>query len=621
MQDVGPGPKDEGSWGAYGHGVPTPLRATVNQPAGGALPYSWILGRYETTGGAALSEGDGELAFRNSVIGELVDRRPDAPALESDYVDRDRVTSVAFLNSVYNGQRGAIEDTPHTEAFFAFTDPDPRGTTDEPDYRKMRQFGEARAREMTARMGDNVGMISDSPWTAMDIAAAEQRVRRQDRDTRRVFSRQVTRVVGGDTRALPAAVLRADPLVRRLQADALAPESSAADVAGGAQHRGRHLGAGQGDGADEAVAAGAGPELVPGARRQDARPQVCGGALAALAVAELPIRRYADNRGHGTGHGAPAESGANLGVRGAGDPAGGFSHAEGAAASRPAARAARAMAVACAGRQGVRDQSEFAEAADTLFRRPGARARPGDRAGGGEVAGPLGRHMDGVPGGAAGLRPAARPADVRAAAPGYTPPTPAMAEALAAALGARLAPGRAPGTRPGVVEDRVGLAFSGQAAAPALPGPPAGVRPDQLAQAAIAQAGAGDLRTKRFTLSAAAGTTVSGLRQSRPDTRLPDARVAAPATVGLPADEGGVRAQDFEGERYGLDFVGEQLGRGGLGASRTRAGGEPEAVDSLGEGTLADRAGRGLTGKIPFARRSNLASERVNDAIGVIREE
>lgn len=157
----------------------------VNQPGGmpfGGMPHDSILYKLEVTDADMVDEVRGTDAFHDTADdydlyarGEIIDRTPDKPYLESDHQRRDPATSRTMLNLRHSGGRGPNDYRlpQHPEMFIGFTGNDPRGRDTQPRMDKARAQTAARGRNLAVRMGHNVGhgglIVADRPWTGPSI--------------------------------------------------------------------------------------------------------------------------------------------------------------------------------------------------------------------------------------------------------------------------------------------------------------------------------------------------------------------------------------------------------------------------------------------------------------------
>lgn len=173
----------------------------------GGVPADVILERLEETDmrgapSAAPTPGDGftGLAYKDYMIGEIIDRTPDQGFLESDRARRNPQMSREVLNTRYNGTRGSTgaELPRHPELFLGFTGDDPRGTTNDPRFEEMRAQMAHRTRLLEPTMGNSVGhdggfgaaphQEAERPWTGPALQKMRTSVHEDMRRRMKIFT-------------------------------------------------------------------------------------------------------------------------------------------------------------------------------------------------------------------------------------------------------------------------------------------------------------------------------------------------------------------------------------------------------------------------------------------------
>lgn len=176
----------------------TEINSREGMPDGG-MPYDVLLGKLEETDPDLVDEVRGYDEFHDReddydgyVRGEIIDRTPDAPYLESDHPRRDPGLSRSMINLRYNGTRGSNPELPrHPEMFIGFTGNDPRGSVNDPRFDQMRGQITARAVDLTVNMGNNDDYaLAERPWTGQAISYAMKDVQRRLKKETKIFTVQ-----------------------------------------------------------------------------------------------------------------------------------------------------------------------------------------------------------------------------------------------------------------------------------------------------------------------------------------------------------------------------------------------------------------------------------------------
>ena len=110
----------------------------------GAIDEGMVARKYEQT---ALYEDPFQV--EDSIRDELRDFMPDQPTLESD-LPRREYQSTSRIHLRESGSRG--DNPEHPEIFIGFTDRDPRGVNNDPDFKQMANQSWARRRFKEATM-------------------------------------------------------------------------------------------------------------------------------------------------------------------------------------------------------------------------------------------------------------------------------------------------------------------------------------------------------------------------------------------------------------------------------------------------------------------------------------
>ena len=102
--------------------------------------FDFNSGKYELEYGEIddLKDDPGEM-YKQYARRNIENNEPTEPFFEADKTKRDPGRSKQILNLHYNSNRGNSKNLPqHSEMFMGYTDPDPRGTDNDPLMRKMR---------------------------------------------------------------------------------------------------------------------------------------------------------------------------------------------------------------------------------------------------------------------------------------------------------------------------------------------------------------------------------------------------------------------------------------------------------------------------------------------------
>jgi len=151
----------------------------------GNMPASVLLHKLEETN----MGGDPSDMYYDFSRGLMVDKAPDAPFFDQDS-KRDPNQSRTTLNLRMNGTRGSSGQMPqHPELFMGFTDPDPRGTQNDPRLDEFRRHTATRAGVLEVSMGyNNDDQIVESPWTNQSLSYNMKYVFDQTKSKLKVFT-------------------------------------------------------------------------------------------------------------------------------------------------------------------------------------------------------------------------------------------------------------------------------------------------------------------------------------------------------------------------------------------------------------------------------------------------
>jgi hypothetical protein len=125
--------------------VPIKQRAYESSP----MPIEYHINKSEIT-----EIYEDPLQLENYQQDLLKDYRPDPPTLASDAPRRNPDRSIGFLNTIHGGSRSGNIPA-HPEIFLGDMTRDPRGFTDEPDFRQMAEQAKRRDYVIKAQMGND----------------------------------------------------------------------------------------------------------------------------------------------------------------------------------------------------------------------------------------------------------------------------------------------------------------------------------------------------------------------------------------------------------------------------------------------------------------------------------
>lgn len=137
------------------------VRGDAKNESYGEMPMDYLYNKMEQTD---MTDDDGCYEDEDEIIDYysrsiLKDRTCEAPSLESDMPRRNGTAATFCLNTRYNGSRGELNDPMHPELNLNDMTPDNiMAGTSGPDYRKMREFGDARVRFKTFGKNDDHGI-------------------------------------------------------------------------------------------------------------------------------------------------------------------------------------------------------------------------------------------------------------------------------------------------------------------------------------------------------------------------------------------------------------------------------------------------------------------------------
>ena len=162
------------------------MEETVPAPTGDAENYA---AEYADGDDSGDEDGLGYGGYGGYVRAEIIDRAPDTYLFESDQQRRDPTGSRSQINLRYNGNRGAYSDLPrHEELFIGFMGNDPRGAVNDPLLNQMRGQMDARAENLTVRMGDNdANHVAERPWANQSISYGMKELQRRVKKNTKIF--------------------------------------------------------------------------------------------------------------------------------------------------------------------------------------------------------------------------------------------------------------------------------------------------------------------------------------------------------------------------------------------------------------------------------------------------
>lgn len=152
----------------------------------GEIPYEFYERKTETTKFTDIDDN----YLNEYTMDELADRSFEKPFMEHQHTGPNPHSS-AFLNLRYVGSRGSQEQPNHPDLFIGHMDQDPRGSTNMPDFTRLKDHTAARTELLKVRMGENnTGHTVDSPWTNVSIDAGRQTINQRIKDNQKIFLEQ-----------------------------------------------------------------------------------------------------------------------------------------------------------------------------------------------------------------------------------------------------------------------------------------------------------------------------------------------------------------------------------------------------------------------------------------------